>query len=61
MRAGVWGDKGGVGGDEEGRALAVAFYGHGVAEDRWGGSLPRDIWYGQKQSEMVRGDVTPSC
>lgn len=26
-----------------------------------GGSLPRDIWYGQKQSEMVRGDVTPSC
>lgn len=26
-----------------------------------GGSLPRDIWYGQKQSEMVRGDVTPLC
>lgn len=37
MWAGVWGDKGGVGGDEEGRALAVAVYGHGVAEDRCGG------------------------
>lgn len=31
------GDKGGVGGDEEGGALAVAVYGHGVAECRCGG------------------------